>query len=423
MKKQMSLFIWAVTMLGMSPVLAATNFGARAASSADLTGGPAVRERTSVDYEKYQTRTSTRTYDVKDGKNLYYSAPQNRSALYKQYDAASRPGTSTTTTKTVRTTRAETVRNELKRKYYLAHPFFQPLKGKFGSITDLSYLMSSYKFDMNQTVPVYDSGSATPTEPLYPLSGLDGKWDMTQFTVKEDFSYGITDKIAVVGMLQYDWSDYEFKWSDGSTDKMDNNDLNMFGLGLQWRFLDNDKWIATASAYYQHQKDISNNVLAEIKAGYKVASSTIYGLARGWYLDFDGNSYGNGIEGKDANGDSALMYIPYKTDVDNTFYVEGGVGVFSVLDEDWTLNLEAIFGHYDWHQQGSIKGAIGWQPNDWFALNLYAKTAFYDSADDKKLDMYWLEPAVGLNSLTKIGEVKLKDYKETSIGLQAILYF
>lgn len=418
MKKQMSLFVWAVALFGMSPVWAATNSGTRAASSADLTGAPAVRERTNVDYQKYQTRTSTRTYDVKDGKNLYYSAPQSRSALYKQYDAASRPGTTTSTTRTVRTTRAETIRNELKRKYYLAHPFFQPLKGKFGSVTDLSYVTNSYKFDINQTVPVMDNGTA-----IYPLTGINGKWDMKQFTVKEDFSYGITDKIAVLGMFQYDWSDYKFKWSDGTTDKMDNDDLNMFGIGGQWRFIDNDKWIATASAYYQHQKDISNNFILDIKGGYKVAHSTIYGLARGWYVDFDGNSYGNGIEGKDANGNKALMYIPYKTDVDNAFYVEGGLGVFSVLDEDWTLNLEAVFGHYDWHQQGSIKGAIGWQPGDWFALNLYAKTAFYDSADDKKLDLYWMEPAAGLTNLTKIGDVKLKDYKEMTIGLQAILYF
>ncbi len=414
MKKQMSLFVWAVALFGMSPVWAATNSGTRAASSADLTGAPAIRERTNVDYQKYQTRTSTRTYDVKDGKNLYYSAPQNRSALYKQYDNSSRPGTMTSTTRTVRTTRAETIRNELKRKYYLAHPFFQPLKGKFGSVTDLSYLTNSYKFDINQTVPVGGE---------YPLTGIGGKWDMKQFTIKEDFSYGITDQIAVLGMLQYDWSDYKFKWSDGTTDKMDNDDLNLFGIGGMWRFLDNDKWIATASAYYQHQKDVSNNFILDIKGGYKIARSTIYGLARGWYVDFDGNSYGNGVEGKDANGNKALIYIPYKTDADNAFYVEGGMGVFSVLDEDWTLNLEAVFGHYDWHQQGSIKGAIGWQPGDWFALNLYAKTAFYDSADDKKLDMYWMEPAVGLNNLTKIGDVKLKDYKEMTIGVQAILYF
>lgn len=171
----------------------------------------------------------------------------------------------------------------------------------------------------------------------------------------------------------------------------------------------------------------------ELKAGYKVARSTIYGLARGWYLDLDGNSYGNGLDGKDSNGNSALMYIPYQVGDTSAIYVEGGVGVFSVLDEDWTLNVEAIFGNYDWHNQGNVKAAIGWQPNDWFALNLYAKTAFWDSADGKTLDLYWMEPGIKaqapggtefeLNQLTKIGTVDLENFAETSIGLQAIFQF
>ena len=104
-------------------------------------------------------------------------------------------------------------------------------------------------------------------------------------------------------------------------------------------------------------------------------------------------------------------------------YIEGGLGVFSVLNEDWTLNVEAVYGDYDWHNTATIKGAIGWQPNDWFALNLYAKTSFYDSADDKSLDLYWMEPNVGLDAYTPIGTVKLDNYVETSIGLQAIFQF
>lgn len=413
MKKQMSLFIWAVAVFGMTPVLAATNSGTRAASSADLTSMPATRERANINYQKYETRTTTSTYDVKDGKNLYYTSPSNRSELYKQYDASTQSGA----TQTVRTTRAETIRSELKRKYYLAHPFFQPLKGKFGSVTDLSYTMNSYDFDIAQTVPV-------PGTDLIPLNGLGGKWDMKQFAVKEDFSYGITDRIGIMGMLQYNKSDYKFEWNSdiAEDDKMDDSGLNLYGLGAQWRFLDTDEWIATVSAYFQHQKDIANSYILDLKGGYKISRSTIYGLLRGWYVDIDGDSYGNGISGHDANGNYALMYIPYKVD-DKAFYIEGGVGVFSVLDEDWTLNVEGVFGDYDWHNQFSIKAAIGWQPNDWFALNLYAKTALYDSADDKKLDMYWLEPAVGYDSLTKIGTAKLDSYSETVIGLQAIFQF
>lgn len=269
MKKQMSLFIWAAAVFGMAPVWAATNSGMRAASSADLSGAPAVRARENVNYEKYQTRSTTTTYRSRDAGDLYYTQPASRSALYKQYDSNTRSGTATTTTtRNVRTTRAETVRSTLKRKYYLAHPFFQPLKGKFGSVTDLSYNMNSY--DM----------SLTPAEGMT-ISDTKAKWDMKGFSIKEDFSYGITDRLAVLIMGQYDSYKYKFDWSTAPDDKMDDDGLNLYGAGVQWRFIDNEKWIGTLSGYYQHQKDISNNYILDLKGGYKVARSTIYALARG----------------------------------------------------------------------------------------------------------------------------------------------
>lgn len=430
MKKSLSVFVGLLVALGAVSADAATNWGTRAGSSADLSGAPATRTRENVNYEKYQTRTLTKTYESKDAGDLYYTKPANRSALYKQYEGANSSSARATKT-TQRTTRSEQVVNKMRRKYYLAHPFFQPLGGMFGSITDFSYTMNSYDFTINQTLPVFNTSNGAYE---LVLNGLGGKWDMTRFAVKEDFSYGITDRIAILGMLEYDASDYKFEWDDNSPDdKMDDSGVNLFGLGAQWRFVDNTDWIATASAYFQHQKDVSNNFLIELKGGYKVSKSTIYGLARGWYLDLDGNSYGNGVEGKDADGNSALMYIPYQVGDSNVMYLEAGLGVFSVLNEDWTLNVEGLFGNYDWHNQASIKGAIGWQPNDWFALNLYVKTAFYDSANDKKLDLYWMEPSIQaqtadgtefyLDHLTRIGTVKLDNYAETSIGLQAIFQF
>ena len=406
MKKYLSLFTAFAVVVGVAPALAATNYGTRAASSADLTGAPAVRERTQVNYEKYATRSTTKTYDEADAKNIYYTQPANRSALYKQYDSGNAAAT-------VRTTRAETYRTELKRKYYLAHPFFQPTKGKFGSVTDISYNANSYDIFL------------TPNSGVS-ISDPNGKWDMSQISIKEDFSYGITDRLSVLAMARYDISDYKFDWSVAPDDSMDDSGFNLFGLGLQWRFVDTEKWIATASAYYQYQQDISNNVVLDLKAGYKVSSSTIYGLVRGWYLNFDGNSYGNGINGKTEEGDEATFFMAYNTDADNTFYVEGGVGVFSVLDEDWTLNLEAVLGNYDWHNQASIKAAIGWQPNDWFALNLYGKMAVWDSANGKDLSFWQTDtnsesPYYG--QLVRMGSANIDNYSEYSIGLQAIFMF
>ena len=412
MKKQLSLLVGAVALAVAMPAYSATNWGTRAGSSADLTNGPATRTRENVDYTKYQTRTTTKTYEVQDGGNMYYTQPSNRSALYKQYSSGN-----SSSSQTVRTTRSETVRTELKRKYYLAHPFFQPLQGKFGSITDFGYNMGSYKIALSEASN-------------FTLSDPNAKWDMKQFAIKEDFSYGITDRIAILGMLRYEMNKYKFDWSVAPDDKMDDDGLNMFGLGAQWRFVDNAEWIATASAYFQHQKDIANNFVLDLKAGYKVSRSTIYGLARGWYVDFDGSMYGNGIKGLTREDNEQAVFIAYNDDAKHAFYVEGGLGVFSVLAEDWTLNVEGIFGHYDWHEQLSIKGAIGWQPNDWFALNLYAKTSLYDSADDKNRDLYWwgikddvINPGTYINEWKHVGDAKLSDYRETSIGVQVIFQF
>ena len=149
--------------------------------------------------------------------------------------------------------------------------------------------------------------------------------------------------------------------------------------------------------------------------------STIYGLGRAWYVNFDGNSYGNGITGVTEDGTPATLFLAYDTDVDNVFYGEVGLGIFSVLDEDWTLNFEGVFGYYDWHNQLSIKAALGWQPNDWFALNLYGKMAVYDSADGKDLSYWGTDADTGIFS--HMGNANIDNYSEATIGLQAIFLF
>ncbi len=444
MKKTLFGVVGVLSVLAVLDANAATNFGARAASSADLTGAPATRTRETVNYQKYKTRTTTKTYETKDAADLYYAQPASRSALYKQYEGANSSSARAMKT-TKRTTRSEKVVDKLTRKYFIAHPFYQPLGGVFGSVTDFSYTMAGYDFKINQTVPVWNPSLDVPAFDLA-WNGHGGNWDFKRFSVKEDFSYGITDTFALMGMLEFDSDTSKFEWDDNSADdKYEDDGINLFGVGGQWRFLDTEDWIGMASAYYQHQKDVSNNFLMELKAGYKVSTSTIYGLVRGWYLDLEANSYGNGVKGQyqyeidgvNYTGD-AMMYIPYQVGDDSAMYIEGGLGVFSVLNEDWTLNVEGIFGNYDWHNSASIKGAIGWQPNDNFALNLYARTVFYDSADGKTLDFYWMEQPVDLGggsyvpqlqdgkfmtSLTKLGTVDLDNYAETTIGLQVMFQF
>ncbi len=423
MMKKFSVFALLAAMA--LPAVAATNSGTRAASSVDLTSGPATRTREKVNYEKYQTRSLTKTYESKDAGDLYYAKPANRSALYKQYAGANSSSARATKT-TTRTTRSEVLRSELKRKYFLAHPFFQPLKGKFGSVTDFGYASMGYDVKLPST----ESGLFDGAGNAISFNGVGGDWKYSQFAIKEDFSFGITDRIALMAMAQYDTYESEYDWDLGSSDKMDDSGLNLYGIGAQWRFADTEKWIGMASGLYQRQKDISNNFALELKAGYKVSSSTIYGVLRGWYMDFDGEVYGNGVSGTDSEGYDSILLLSY-SDNQNPIYVEGGLGVFSVLNQDWTLNAELTLGDYDWMNQASIKGAIGWQPNDWFALNLYAKASIYSSADGKDVDTYYYRSGTFLDNaqsqlltgIKNIGKSELDKYSEMSVGLQAIFMF
>jgi uncharacterized protein YxeA len=356
-----------------------------------------MRNVRNTNYEKTETRTRTRTYSPAKSNNAnpYRAAAANQPYYYNRGENPNRAYAAD---------RSSDLRTRVKRKYYLAHPFFQPTEGKFGLISDLSYGTSSYDIAFN---------------PIGTMSDTAAKWSMKQFAIKEDLSFGITDHVGIVLMARYDSSEYKFDWSDSPDDKMDDSGLNIYGAGLQWRFVDTDEWIATASGYYQRQKGVANEAVLDLKAGYKIAKSTIYGIARGWLVDFDEDYYGNGIVGTDINGNPAGIFIAYDMEPKNTFFVEGGLGVFSVLGEDWTLNLEGIFGHYDWHNQAYVKGAFGWQPNDWFALNLYGKVAFYDTAEDKKLDFYGTEAG----TWGYMGTVNLDNYTEMSFGGQVIFYF
>lgn len=404
------------TVVGLTSAIAAPNAGMGGASAANLdTTTPAVRYSPNVNYQKYETRSTTRTYatPVRQSNVGYtttsnYSAPANRGQMY--YNGASSSSSSYN--------RSSTVRSQIKRKYYLAHPFFQPTEGKFGAITDVSYNYASYNVNF-----LLDSA----------WSSMDdfAKWSARGFAVKEDFSFGITDKFGVLVMGRFDSTKYKFDWAHSPDDEMKDNGLNIYGAGLQWRFVDNNEWIATMSAYYERQQDIANEFVLDLKGGYKISKSTIYGLVRGWLVNFDDKYYGNYVTGVNEDGHEGTLFIAYNGDTQTTLFVEGGLGVFSVLEEDWTLNLEAIYGYYDWHGQAYVKAALGWQPNDWFALNIYGKASFYDTADGQKLNAYrqgyyydedddeWKY----LDALTGIGKAKLDNYKEMSVGAQVIFYF
>ncbi|MBQ2017195.1 MAG: hypothetical protein II208_01555, partial [Alphaproteobacteria bacterium] len=89
MKKTLFGIVGVLSVLAVLDAGAATNSGTRAASSVNLSSAPATRTREKVNYQKYKTRTTTKTYEKKDAADLYYTKPANRSDLYKQYEGAS----------------------------------------------------------------------------------------------------------------------------------------------------------------------------------------------------------------------------------------------------------------------------------------------------------------------------------------------
>ena len=338
-------------------------------------------------------------------------------------------------------------RSSQERRYFLAHPFFQPLKGKFGSVTDLSYAKNTFKFDvLNAGFKDLENGTVISRLPLgYPSAySLSGKAKTSQLVVKEDLSFGLTDSLALMLMAQYDKTkvtvgDYVTdnpNPDDLSSNTMSSSGVNIFGIGLQNRFIDNDEWIAMFSGFFQHQKDAANSLVFDAKAGYKMNRTTLYGLARLGYSNLiNGDTYGAFWE--DPSGDWVML--SYKQNVKDVVYVEGGIGTFSVLNKYTYLGGELIYGYYDWHNQLNIKGTFGFQPSEYFALSLYGSVSLYDSAKGKTKGYmeYDVNPNItgnitdGINTITPgstslvyaTGDYKINSYNEWKIGVQAILYF
>ena len=390
-----------VAVLG-SVVALGANAGSRSSmySSIDMqnSDGNTIRinRSASQSYDDYtQTRTVRRSYN---------NAGATQTRTYQRAEPAY---VSKTTYKS-----GSTYKKSAMRKYFIANPFYQPLQGQFGSVTTGEYMQGTYKFASEN---------------------VDVDRKLSEWSLKEDFSYGLTDRIALQAMAKYNWDKLTWKNSVGYNDTYKNDDLNLYGLGIQGRIVDTNEWISTLSGYYEHQKHGVDYFIADLKAGYKVATSTIYGLLRGWIVDMEGDIYGDYMTNKDLNEWGMLIYDDAG---DTKFMAELGAGVWTVLAEDWTLNVEGLYGFYDWHNQLSIKGAFGWQPNDWFALNLYAKTSLYDSADGKKLHLLagdlplnqanW-ETAMNTpwDPLTGKGHevVELSKFREWSIGLQVMFQF
>ena len=316
------------------------------------------------------------------------------------------------------------------RKFFLSNPFFQPLEGRFGSLTDISYAHNSMNFNImnvniykNDYETVLDSGTVD----------LSGKAETSQFMVTENIFIGLTDTLSLVGMAAYDSTRISLSnWSGSSLTQWNNvtgissnssSGVNVFGIGLQTRFIDSDKYIGFLRGMYKHEDNV-NTISGEIKVGHKIKRTTIYGLVDLNYFDFtEGDMYGMVFNGHDGD----QMILAYQTGVTSALYGEFGVGVFSVLNKYVTAKGELIYGSYDWHNQISMNLDLGYQPNDTISFDLYGTFALYDSAKGMKRTYgvwdfnptdYPSEPMV-----YRVGQYEIDKYGEWRIGAQVSLYF
>ncbi len=396
MRKQLSLFVWAAAIFGINSVLCApvNAVSTSQGSIVNLSDGPDSRSGVvrTTEYKKYETRSTTRTYNVKPAPDLYY-VYQGKRTGYNNCKSEN----------DCESMRASEARKDAARRYNLAHPFYQPFKGHVLSVTDMSVNTNSYDF----TIDSIYAGWA----------GQRAKWESSAFSIKEDVSIGLTDNLSFIGSLRYSNSDYKIDWADPTvtTDKMSDSKIDVWGLGLQWKYVDNAKWIGFVGGYYQSMTDMAKAGVLDSKLGYKVNDTTIYGLARLFFLSYDTNSFGNGIENNVQS-----VYMAMETNDSSQTYFEGGAGFFTALDPNWNLDVEGVIGAYSWHTTGTIKATLGWQPLKNFGLNLYGKTTVFDTADSADLDVYTWTPTI---APAYVGTAGISNYRETSVGLQAIVAF
>lgn len=320
----------------------------------------------------------------------------------------------------------------------LPDPFFQPCSGNFLSLTDIGYATNTYNFEVEQC-----SG---------PWCGLSGKWDAREIFVKEDVMVGITDNLSINGMIKYSNAKYKMHWNEftdpygtyfpPTTDTMTDSGINTWGLGLQYLIFEDDQWVANANASYQNTRDVSDAITLGGKLGYKTSpSTTFYGLANLAYIMWDQPVYGNAV----VDNYGQVAFIAFNADGTNnisgnssSLYAEFGGGVFTKLSDEWSVNLEAKYGYYEWHSQIAGYASLFWQPTDWIALGIYGATSIWDSANGaNKIYLYsWCNGTDSQCYIDAInagvaeplapnceGRVALSKYNEMQFGAKLILYF
>ncbi|MDR1697007.1 MAG: hypothetical protein LBR41_02170 [Rickettsiales bacterium] len=394
----------------------------------DMTGGPVVRETNSRIVYKTVEETEVYKLNAQTGRDLYYSDPYSRAAIYDGYTGCNYAGECDRPTPVARPVPVRTERRavvapapapeprqaavrrdtgaRMQRGFYLADPFFQPTAGHFGGRTELGWAQNTYDFAITDM-----SGNGGGWD------GVTGDWETSEMFIRQNISFGITDNILIMGEARYAMSDYKMGW-DGPIpdDKDDDSGFNPWGLGLQWRFTDTADWVGIVGAYYQSY-ELMDAFTGDVRVGYKIDQSKIYALARMMYINWDGNSYGDGIQ----NDADQVAFISFDDDVKNSLYWEVGVGAFVALAPEWSLDVHAIYADFEWHAQIRARASLHWQPSDNFAIGVYGGMSLYDTANSEKhLHAFSWDATT---APIFMGDTAIKNYRDVNAGIEALYYF
>ncbi|MDR0449537.1 MAG: hypothetical protein LBG89_03735 [Rickettsiales bacterium] len=306
----------------------------------------------------------------------------------------------------------------------LAHPFFQPAEGKFAISLNADYARTSNEFTILQNYqPITPFG-------VQNLNGHTFDWTGSQLIYKAGASYGITDSVEVKGAVSFHNSTWTYggRGVDPSTGLLNGTDIVMedsgfesWGLGIGWRAYEDEDFIFKLSGEFRSWEK-SNLIYVGGMGGVKRGNSTIYASVGGFFYNNEGNAYGFGLA--DMNG--AMEYVLYEEDNKNPMFIEGTLGLFSVLSPDFSLDVNITAADLSWHNTLSMGGTLAFQPTKSFAVMAYGQYALWDSAsgmDDLRLWSNIQQGAPGLTAFQPVSDVRLERPTQFAVGVGAKIYF
>ena len=298
------------------------------------------------------------------------------------------------------------------KKYTLNNPFYQPQKGAFTTVTDFGYNINKVGFTITDV-------GGLPSD----FGGQSGKYSAKALTVAEHLAYGITEEVAVKGLIRLAAPKKSITWNTGQPriNGTDSPEIDLVGIGVQWR-ANNNLWITSLSGVYESIIDVASVFDGEIKVGHKSDNTIVYGFGHATYFGWNkGNgydSYGFGL----TNEEGETLFFSQEMNVSSSTYFNIGGGVFTAFNSDWSVDGQLFYSYAQWHNQVAVRLAVNFQPQKRLSLSLYGQAALIDSADKFDDSVVRYKEDVG-DLIPLEGAARFDNYSDVFFGLQITATF